>query len=130
MKEASVEEAFVSDIEGYGFKTLKFEVPSMSHLPDRLILEPRWSPAPPSAVELKRPKGKPRKAQVAMMEELRARGFTVHKYIDTKEEAYALVSQLVADAVWRMPPAERLNLPEHILKRFHEYNIERLTNGK
>lgn len=128
MKEASVEKAFVEGIERYGFKTLKFEVPSMSHLPDRLILEPKWSPSAPSVVEIKRPNGKPRKAQVSMMDELASRGFKVHKYIDTVEKAHALVSQLVADAVWRMSPARRIDLPEHILRRFHEYNIERLTN--
>lgn len=81
MIENEVEEYLVRQCKKAGWLCLKFTSPGTRAVPDRLILIPGgWQ----MFVELKRPGGKPRADQRAMIRKMRSLGQVVH-VIDTKE---------------------------------------------
>lgn len=112
MLERLVEERF-KWLEGFGFKVLKFYT-SHSGTMDRLILAPKWSPASPVAVELKRPGKSERLLQEKLANDWRERGVDVRPMCDTIEKVRELCLILLREAYYRLPPSERQNLPVHI----------------
>lgn len=114
MLEREVEQRF-KWLEGFGFAVLKFYT-SHSGTMDRLILAPKWSPAPPTAVELKRPGKTERLLQEKLAEDWKARGVDVRPMCDTIEKVQELCLILLREAYYRLPPAERSNLPPHITR--------------
>lgn len=83
MTENQVEEYFVKRVKREGGLALKFVSPSMSGVPDRLVMLPNGRLY---FAELKRPKGKPRKLQLAVHRIFENLGFHVY-VIDTKDKA-------------------------------------------
>lgn len=80
--ERDVERAYCRKVKAAGGLAIKMLSPTMSGLPDRLILMPSgvmWF------VEFKRPGGRPRALQVKVIERLRALGFKV-KVVDSMGE--------------------------------------------
>lgn len=84
-----------------GFRHLKLVTPGNSHVMDRMILWPTWSPAPPVYVEIKRPGEQPRPAQEATADEWRKRGLDVRDYCDTPEKVMQLCRALLWEAEQR-----------------------------
>ena len=74
----------------HGILCWKFESPSTNHVPDRLLIA---RGVPITMAELKRPGGKPRPAQAALIETLRALGVEV-RVIDTIEDAEGYADEL------------------------------------
>lgn len=105
MLEAYVE-AYTKQLKGFGFEVLKLSTPGNSGAMDRLILMPKWSPAPPVFVEIKRPGKKERPLQAARRDNWRARGCDVRPMCDTPEKVYALVQTLVWEAEQRAPDVQ------------------------
>ncbi len=66
--EIQVEKRLVKHIKQHGGMSFKFEVPGHSNLPDRLIFMPGGRVY---VVELKKPKGKARRGQLAKFEKIR-----------------------------------------------------------
>ena len=87
MIEAKVEQYLVKRCKEKGWLCLKFTSPGTRAVPDRLILIPGGYQL---FVELKRPGGKPRVDQVAMIEKLQQLGQIVH-VIDTKQKVDQLL---------------------------------------
>lgn len=118
MLESVIEAALKTGLEQYGFKCPKLVTPGYSGVPDRLILQPMWSPAPPAFVELKRPNARERKLQAAVRDEWRERGCDVRRMCDTIERVQRLCSELLVEAVWRWQrlnaAADSSGLPTHI----------------
>ena len=114
MLEAKVEAA-LKQLESWGFKCLKLKTPGNSGVMDRMILAPKWSPAPPSFVELKAPGKEPRPLQAATAQDWQARGCTVYEYCDTIEKVEVLCAQLLVQACWDYFRANvNDSLPSHI----------------
>lgn len=128
MKEDKVERALVDGLEPYGFKVYKLTTPGRSGVMDRMILWPKWSPAPPSFVELKRPGKEPRALQAAVADDWLCRGADVREYCDTHKKVYELCDTLLCGAVRRLPVCQQAALPTHILTAFNHASI-RKVNG-
>lgn len=114
MLERDVESRF-KWLEGFGFAVLKFYT-SHSGTMDRLILFPKWSPAPPVAVELKRPGKHERLLQEKLAQDWIARGVDVRPMCDTVEKVHDLCIALVREAYFRLTPSQRAEIPDHIRK--------------
>ncbi len=123
MKEAKVEDYFVGTLEGYGFKVPKLVLPGYAGAPDRLILWPTWSPAPPEVVELKRPGKDARPLQEAVGKDWLARGVVVNPVVDTIPKAAHMIRLMLITAVRRyqrnITNALR-PLPEHIMSAYRD----------
>lgn len=119
--EYSIEIYLVSQLRFYGFRCDKGKIPGKAGFPDRWVFEPKWSPGPPSVVEVKAPGKKPRKLQLAEMKDLKERGVVVHDFIDSKEKVDKLVNKLLHDAFYRLSTFERLGLPKYIIERVRGY---------
>lgn len=116
MLEATVE-AKLKKLEGFGFAVLKLRTPGYNGTKDRLILQPKWSPAPPSLVEIKRPGKEERALQAAVRDDWRARGCDVRDMCDTIEKVQWLCDRLLIEAVIRWDREYKriaLTLPMHI----------------
>ena len=98
--EKRIEYAFKRKLEGKGFKVLKFETPGTTGTPDRFILMPVWSPAPPEVAEFKQEGEKLRKLQEAVKADWSARGIKVHTVAGITQ-AMALADQLIKEAIER-----------------------------
>lgn len=109
-------------LEGFGFKVLKLRTPGYNGTKDRLILHPKWAPAPPSFLETKAPGKEERALQEAVREDWRARGCHVLEMCDTPEKVRERCSALLFLAVKRLPVAEQAKLPTHILTAFNHIN--------
>jgi hypothetical protein len=111
MLEARVE-AELKVLERWGFEVLKLRTPGYSGTKDRLILQPRWSPAPPVLVEIKRPGKQERLLQQCVRDDWRARGCDVRDMCDTVEKVRHLCRVLLWEAEQRnrtvMLPWERM----------------------
>lgn len=115
MKECKVERRLKTRLEGYGFAVRKLVTPASAGAMDRLILMPKWSPAPPEVVELKAPDKKPRPLQEAVANDWKDRGVTVRDYCDTLEKVDELCDILLYQAVQRYSQINSIaGLPEHI----------------
>lgn len=101
MIEADVERR-LKKLQDHGFVVLKLRTPGYSGTKDRMILMPKWSPAPPAFVEIKKPGKKPRPLQFAVADDWRARGCDVREYCDTYEKIDHLVETLVSEARGRV----------------------------
>lgn len=104
MLEARVEAEF-KVLEKCGFEVLKLRTPGYNGVLDRMILMPRWSPAPPVFVECKRPGKSERLLQAAVRDDWRARGCDVRDMCDTVEKVRALCRRLLWEAEQRAPHA-------------------------
>ena len=82
-KESEIERFFTQGCKKKGWLCLKFVSPSMTGLPDRIILMPKGRIF---FAELKAPGKKPRPLQVVVHNRLRKLGFSVC-VIDSKESA-------------------------------------------
>jgi len=101
MLEAPVENR-LKKLEDYGFKVSKFVTPGRSGSQDRIIYWPKWSPAPPVFVEIKRPGKKERPLQAAVRDDMKARGCDVRDMCDTYEKIDHLVETLFYEARGRV----------------------------
>lgn len=81
MIEQKLENRFVREVKKCGGLALKFTTPSLSGMPDRLVLFPDGRLA---FVEMKAPGKKPRPLQKKRINDLREMGFTVY-VIDSEE---------------------------------------------
>lgn len=103
MKEAPVEKRLKQKLEPFGFEVLKLTTPGTSHVMDRMIRMPTWSPAPPAFVEVKRPGEEPRPAQDYTAQQWKRAGCDVREYVDTYEKVDALALALRTEAELRAP---------------------------
>lgn len=112
--EAKVE-GRLKKLEGFGFEVFKLRTPGKSGAMDRMIQQPRWSPAPPVVVEIKRPGHVERALQEARRDDWRARGTDVRDMCDTYEKIDKLCDALLTEAVIRWSNAGSTPpLPQHI----------------
>lgn len=102
----SVVESHLKRLEDCGFRVLKLRTPGTNGVPDRMILAPKWSPGPPSFVELKAPGKFERLLQAGVRDDWRARGVDVRPMCDTPERVRALCLRLIWEAEQRAPKAE------------------------
>ena len=79
----------------HGFLYYKFTSPAHSGVPDRILIGHGQT----IFIELKRPKGKPRKLQDRVFENMRKHGATVY-VVDTKQQAKDLITKLTPKS-WR-----------------------------
>lgn len=120
MLEAQVERA-LKVLEGYGFEALKLKTPGYNGTKDRLLLWPKWSPAPPVFVEIKQPGKFERALQEAVRDDWRARGCDVRDMCDTLEKVHALCGTLVIEACHRYFKLDsQAMLPRHICVAYSE----------
>lgn len=123
MKEAKVETYLRDSLQGYGFKVPKLVLPGYAGAPDRLILWPTWSPAPPEFVELKRPGKDAGALQAAVADDWTARGVAVNPVIDTIPKASYMIRLMLITAVRRyqrdITNALR-PLPDHIMSAYRD----------
>jgi hypothetical protein len=96
-------EAELKVLERTGFKCLKLRTPGTSGVPDRMILWPKWSPAPSVYVELKQPGKSERGLQAWIRDDWRARGCDVRDMCDTIEKVRHLCRTLLWEAEQRAP---------------------------
>jgi hypothetical protein len=108
-------EGHLKRLESFGFEVLKLKTPGYSGTKDRLILWPKWSPAPPVFVEIKRPGKNERALQAAVRDDWRARGCDVRPMCDTIEKVQALCDYLLLEAVVR-GKVRYATIPPHIIK--------------
>lgn len=115
MLEATIENR-LQLLQSWGFKQLKLQTPGTAGTKDRLILQPKWSPAPPIFVEFKKPGKIERALQIAVRDDWRARGCDVRDMCDTVEKVKQLCSILLSEAVGRYIECFTSTnaLPEHI----------------
>lgn len=92
-------EARLKKLEGWGFEVFKLRTPGKSGVMDRLILRPKWSPAPPSVVEIKKPGEHTRALQDARRNDWLARGVDVWEPVHSYEEIDWLCRRLLVQAV-------------------------------
>lgn len=88
MLEKDIEKKLKQRIEPMGCLCWKFEVPSYTGVPDRIILLPGGGVR---FVELKAPKKKERPRQLYVHRIMRALGFTVYSTVDSLEKVEAIV---------------------------------------
>lgn len=81
MLENEIEKALVDRVKKVGGLCLKFTSPSMTGIPDRIILLPRGRIG---FVETKRPSGEPRPIQKKRIKQFKNLGFKVY-VLDNKE---------------------------------------------
>lgn len=125
----AVVEARLKRLEGYGFEVLKLRTPGYNGTKDRVILMPRWSPAAPAFVEIKRPSKKERALQIAVRDDWRARGCDVRDMCSTLEEVDQLCDLLLMAAVWRYERQFGVALlPKYILNAFGAACQRKLDN--
>lgn len=93
-RENPIETRLKDKLTSLGFKVLKLVCPGTSHVMDRLILRPKWSPGPPWHVELKATGKTERRAQELTREDWLARGALVLDPVDSYEAVDDLVSRL------------------------------------
>lgn len=105
-------------LEGYGFDVLKLVCPGFAGVPDRMIVAPKWSPAPPAFVECKAPGKRERALQEAVRDDWRKQGMDVRDMVDTPSAADALCNRLLVQAVERVKFPMRNSLPPHILAAY------------
>ena len=82
MLEKEIERKLVKQTKGCDGMCLKFTSPSLTGVPDRIVLLPRGKIG---FVEVKRPGERPRPIQVKRIEELRELGFKVFVLDDEKD---------------------------------------------
>lgn len=116
----AVVEARLKRLEGYGFEVLKLRTPGYNGTKDRVILMPKWSPAAPAFVEIKRPGKSERALQIAVRDDWRARGCDVRDMCSTLEEVDQLCDLLLIKAVWRVQRqwGNTIHLPAHVMKAY------------
>ena len=90
MKESKIERFFIKECKKKGWLPLKFVSPSMSGLPDRMVLLPGGRV---SFVELKAEGEKPRPLQTAVHRIFAGLGFHVY-VIDSKSGVEAYVNEI------------------------------------
>lgn len=133
MVRESVVESQLKWLEDFGFAVLKLTTPAYNGVPDRMILWPEWSPAPPLFVELKAPAKPLRKLQAEVHARWKKRGADVRDYIDSVDKAKIFCRTLMWDALMRVPVDDRVKLPLHIReeyhKQFNERNAQWLQDG-
>lgn len=88
MKESEIERFFVKECKKKGWLCLKFVSPSMSGLPDRIILAPKGRVF---FAELKAPGKKPRRLQESVHKILFRFGFYIC-VIDSKKQASSYIA--------------------------------------
>lgn len=113
----AVVEGRLKRLEGYGFEVLKLRTPGYNGTKDRVVLAPKWSPAPPVFVEFKRPGKTERALQAAVRDDWRARGCDVRDMCSTLDEVSQLCDDLLMVAVWRVQriwAGNYAHLPAHI----------------
>ncbi len=96
MLEYSVE-GRLKKLERKGFKVLKLRTPGCNGVMDRMILWPKYSPKPPTFVEIKRPGQDLRALQLATALDWKARGCDVREPCDTYEDIDALVETMIGE---------------------------------
>ena len=90
MKESKIERFFIKECKKKGWLPLKFVSPSMSGLPDRMVLLPGGRV---SFVELKAEGEKPRPLQTAVYRIFAGLGFHVY-VVDSKSGVNAYVDEI------------------------------------
>lgn len=93
MREKEIEQALVRKVKAKEGWCLKFASPSMTGIPDRLILLPKGKIG---FVEVKRPGEKPRALQEKRIQQLRDLGYKVF-VLDGKEQIENLIKKIGAD---------------------------------
>lgn len=92
--ESPIETRLRDKLTSLGFKVLKLTCPGTSHVPDRMILRPKWSPGPPWYIEMKATGKTERRAQELTREDWLERGVLVLDPVDSYDEVDDLVSRL------------------------------------
>ncbi|MGO3752001.1 MAG: VRR-NUC domain-containing protein [Peptoniphilaceae bacterium] len=93
MLEREIEKALVDKIKIHGGLCLKFTSPSMTGIPDRIILLPKGKIG---FVETKRPGGEPRPIQKKRIRQFKNLGFKVY-VLDTKENIDEIIRKIGGD---------------------------------
>lgn len=91
MLEKEIEQELVKKVQGLGGWCLKLISPSVSGLPDRLLLLPKGKLA---FVEVKRPGQKPRLLQIKRMKQLQSFGFRVF-VLDNKKGINQIIKEVI-----------------------------------
>lgn len=102
MRESPVENRLRNKLQSFGCIVVKLTCPGHSHVMDRMVIRPKWSPGPPWVVEVKRPGKDLRRAQELTGEDWIKRGMRVLPFVND----YATVDNL-ADYVYRVCESER-----------------------
>lgn len=95
MEETRIEKHLKNRVKKQGCLALKFTVPGMSGMPDRLILLPGGKVY---FVELKKPGGKLKKLQQKRAEMLKALGFSVY-CLDSNETVDSFIKEVFSSNV-------------------------------
>ncbi|MDO5018741.1 MAG: VRR-NUC domain-containing protein [Lagierella massiliensis] len=93
MLEREIEKALVDKVKKRGGLCLKFISPSMTGIPDRIILLPKGKVG---FVETKRPGAKPRPIQVKRIRDFRHLGFKVY-VLDSKNDIDEVLRKIGGD---------------------------------
>lgn len=93
MLEKEIEKAFVDKVKKLGGLCLKFTSPSMTGIPDRIVLLPGGKIG---FVEVKRPGERPRPIQRKRIKQLRNLGFKAY-VLDSKEKIDDIVKEIGGD---------------------------------
>lgn len=94
MLEKEIERKLVKQTKACNGMCLKFTSPSLTGVPDRIVLLPRGKMG---FVEVKRPGERPRPIQVKRIEELRKLGFKVF-VLDNKNDIKKILDEIGGDA--------------------------------
>ena len=94
MLEKEIERKLVKQTKAYDGMCLKFTSPSLTGVPDRIVLLPKGKVG---FVEVKRPGERPRPIQVKRIEELRKLGFKVF-VLDNKNDIKKILDEIGGDA--------------------------------
>ena len=93
MREKEIESALVKRVKENKGLCLKFTSPSMTGIPDRIILLPKGKVG---FVETKRPGGEPRPIQKKRIKQFKNLGFKVY-VLDTKENIDEIIRKIGGD---------------------------------
>lgn len=93
MREKEIESALVKRVKENSGLCLKFTSPSMTGIPDRIILLPKGKIG---FVETKRPGGEPRPIQVKRIRQLRNSGFKTY-VLDSKDKIDEIIKKIGGD---------------------------------
>lgn len=94
MLEKEIEKRLVKETKACDGMCLKFTSPSLTGVPDRMVLLPKGQIG---FVEVKRPGEKPRAIQVKRIKQLRALGFKVF-VLDDKDDIKKILDAIGGDA--------------------------------
>ncbi|MDU5272521.1 MAG: VRR-NUC domain-containing protein [Finegoldia magna] len=93
MLEKEIEKALIDKVKFHGGICLKFTSPSMTGIPDRIILLPNGMIG---FVETKRPGGEPRSIQKKRIRQFKKLGFKVY-VLDSKDNIDEIIKKIGGD---------------------------------